>query len=427
MSDPAPARRSHLDIRREILSNGIAVLGIENRTHPTVVLRLSLRVGSLLDSAERAGLASLTASGLTRGTRTRTFAAINETIDSAGMSMGASAGRHLAGVSVRCLSEDLDLALELLADVTRHPTFPETEIDQLRAQVLTGLRQADDDTGSVADRAFRERLFPVGHPYRLRSHGYQETVQALRAPDLAAFHAERYGPAGGYIVAVGDFDLTELVEKLEGAIGDWQGAPVELVAVPDAPPAEPEQVEIALAGKTQSDLVLGRTAIRRKDPDYYALRMANLIFGRLGMMGRLGDTVREAQGLAYSVYSELDANVGAGPWAVRAGVNPQNVDAALLGIRDELRRFRDGGVTAEELERGKRYSTGTLVLQLETNDGVAGVIQDLEFFGLGLDFLDRYPGIVDGLTLDGVNDAAARHLPRYEETVRVVSGPARTS
>jgi zinc protease len=416
-----------LEIRRATLSNGIAVLGRENHAHPAVVLRLSLRAGATLDAPERAGLATLTASGLTRGTRTRTFAEINETVDSAGMSLAASAGRHLAGVSTRCLREDLDLAIELLADVTRHPVFPEAEIEQLRAQVLTGLRQADDDTGAVADRHFRERNYPQGHPYRLRPHGYLQTVAGLRAPDLAAFHAERFGPEGAFVVVVGDVDFDEIVAKLEAALGDWRGAPAADGKVPDSAPPEPGQFEVALAGKTQSDLVLGRPAIRRNDPDFYALRMANLIFGRLGMMGRLGETVREARGLAYSVYSELDANVGSGPWAVRAGVNPTNVDAALEGIREELQRLRDGGVTPEELERGKRFSTGTLVLQLETNDGVAGVIQDIEFFGLGLDYIERYPAIVNDLTLEGVNGAAARHLPPYEETVRVVAGPARTS
>jgi len=426
-TDGTARRRSRLEIRRATLSNGIAVLVSENRSHPTVVLRLSLRAGSILDDVERAGLATLTASGLTRGTQSRSFAEINETIDSAGMSLGASAGRHVAGVSARCLREDLDLAIELVADVLRHPVFPEAEIEQLRAQVLTGLRQADDDTGSVADRTFREHVYAEGHPYRLRSHGYQQTVDRLRASDLAAFHADNYGPAGAYLVVAGDVAFDDLIARLEAALGDWNGRQVRGVdgAVPESPPPVPGLFEVALAGKTQSDLVLGRPAIRRSDPDYHALRMANLIFGRLGMMGRLGDTVREEKGLAYSVYSELDAGVGAGPWAVRAGVNPANVDAAFRGIQEELERLRAGGVTAAELERGQRYSTGTLVLQLETNDGVAGVIQDIEFFGLGLDYIDRYPGIVEGLTLDSVNAAAARHLPPYEETVRVVAGPAR--
>ncbi|HEX2035821.1 MAG TPA: pitrilysin family protein [Chloroflexota bacterium] len=423
-----PSRGARLEIRRATLSNGLVVLGSENRVHPSVVMRLSLRAGAVLNHPQRAGLATLTASGLTRGTRSRTFDDLNETIDGAGMSLSSSAGRHLAGVSSRCLAEDLDLAIELMADVTRNPIFPEAEIERLRAQVLTGLRQADDDTGAVADRHFRERLYPSGHPYRLRPHGYQETVSALRASDLAEFHAQSYGPGQAFFVVVGDVDFEAMVARLEAAFGDWRGASIPAAAtaaVEAPPPPEAGQVDVVLAGKTQSDLVLGRPGIPRRHPDYYALRLANLIFGRLGMMGRLGDTVREAKGLAYSVYSELDANVGPGPWAVRAGVNPGNVDAALEGIREELHRLRDGGVTEDELQRGQRYSTGSLVLQLETNDGVAGVIQDIEFFGLGLDFIERYPSIVNGLTLEAVNQAAATHLPRLEETVRVVAGPQR--
>lgn len=423
---PAKGARRGLKIRRATLANGIVVVGSENHTHSSVVLRLSLPAGAVLDTPQQAGLATLTAAGLTRGTRGRTFAEINETVDGAGMSLSASAGRHLAGVSTRCLADDLDLAIELLADVTRRPVFPQPEIEQLRAQTLTSLRQADDDTGSVADRRFKERLYPEGHPYRLRAHGYQDTVAELRATQLVAFHEERYGPSGAFCVVVGDVDFESVVARLDGALGDWQGAGTNRVAVPDPPLAEPGHHDVVIAGKTQCDLVLGRPAIRRSDPDYHALRMANLIFGRIGMMGRLGETVREAQGLAYSVYSELDANVGAGPWAVRAGVNPANVDAALAGIKEELHRLRAGGVTAAELERGQRYSTGTLVLQLETNDGVAGVIQDIEFFNLGLDYLTRYPQIVNRLTLDDVNGAAASHLPRFEETVRVVAGPSRT-
>ncbi|MGH2368407.1 MAG: M16 family metallopeptidase [Chloroflexota bacterium] len=422
---PAPAPRARLEIRRATLANGIAIVGRENHTHPSVVLRLCLRAGATLDAPERAGLATLTASGLTRGTRRRSFAEINETVDGAGMGLSANAGRHLASVHVRCLREDLDLAIDLLADVTRHPVFPEPEIAQLRAQVLTGLRQADDDTGAVADRHFRERLYSAGHPYRLRTHGYQETVATLRPDDLATFHAQAYGPQDAFCVVVGDVDFPQIIAKLDSALGDWQGATGTAAPVDAAPLPEPGQHEVVVAGKTQSDLVLGRPAIRRSDPDYHALRMGNLIFGRLGMMGRLGDTVREAQGLAYSVYSELDANLGPGPWAVRAGVNPANVDAALAGIRDELHRLRDGGVTADELLRGQRYSTGTLVLQLETNDGVAGVIQDIELFDLGLDYVERYPQLITALTLEDVNAAAARHLPAFEDTVRVIAGPAR--
>ncbi len=417
---------TRLEIKRTTLSNGLVVVGSENHTHPAVVMRLALRAASVHDSPETAGLAALAASGLTRGTRRRSFEEINEAVDAAGMGFGSGAGRHTTTISARCLVEDLPLAIDLVADVAREPSFPAEQVEQLRGQVITGLRRADNDTGSVADRHFRELIYPEGHPYRLRTHGYQETVAKLGPDDLAAFHARTYGPAGGFCVVVGDVEFEEVTRRLEDALGGWQGAAPPEVPVDKPPPPPPGQQEFALLGKTQSDLVLGLPAIRRADPDYYALRMANLILGRLGMMGRLGETVREAMGLAYGVHTELDAGLGAGPWCVRAGVNPQNVDAALLAIRDQVHHLREEGVTDDELVRGQRYSTGSLVLQLETNDGVAGVIQEIELFGLGLDFLDRYPQIVESLTREQVNEAAARHIPRYEDTVRVIAGPART-
>ena len=416
-----------LRIQRSVLSNGLVVLGAENHINPSVVMRLSLRAAPILDTPNRAGLAAMTASGLTRGTKTRTFDQINETVDSAGMSLSSGAGRHLASVSVRCLADDLRMGIELMADVTRNPTFPAPEIEQLKGQTLTGLRQADNDTGSVADRHFRELVYPEGHPYRLRNHGYQETVGPLTRDDLAAFHAEHYGARGAMCVVVGDVIFDDVVRQLEEALGSWSAVGAPDVEVPFPPRAEPSQKDVVVPGKTQSDLVLGTVGITRRDPDFQGLRLANMILGRLGMMGRLGDSVREAKGLAYGVHSELDAGLGAGPWAVRAGINPSNVDAAFAGIRDEMHRLKEGGVTEEELVRAKNYSTGSLVLHLETNDGVAGLIQDIELFDLGLDYADRYTSIIEALTLEEVNRIAAKHIPHFDETTRVIAGPERGS
>ena len=414
-----------LRIQRATLSNGLVVLGSENHVTPTVVLRLRLRAAPILDQPTTAGLAALTASGLTRGTKTRTFDQINETVDSAGMSLSAGAGRHLASVSVRCLADDLRMGIELMADVTRNPTFPVPEFEQLKGQTLTAIRQADNDTGSVADRHFRELVYPEGHPYRLRNHGYQESVAPLTRDRLEAFHAEHYGARGAMCVVVGDVIFDDVVRQLEDTLGTWDAVGAHDVQVPFPPRAEPSQKDVVVPGKTQSDLVLGTVGITRRDPDFQALRLANMILGRLGMMGRLGESVREAKGLAYGVHSELDAGLGAGPWAVRAGINPANVDAAFAGIRDEMHRLREEGVTQEELVRAKNYSTGSLVLHLETNDGVAGLIQDIELFDLGLDYADRYAAIIDALTLDEVNRAATKHIPPFESTTRVVAGPER--
>ena len=203
-------------------------------------------------------------------------------------------------------------------------------------------------------------------------------------------------------MVVGDVVAEDVVRRLEEAIGGWTARAEVEVEVPTPLHRKRSTRTSRSPEKLQSDLVLGAVSIRRKDPDFQALRMANMILGRLGMMGRLGETVREEKGLAYGVHSELDAGIGAGPWAVRAGVNPSNVDT----------RWRASGMSwrvcakvasPQELDRGQSYSTGSLGLHLETNDGVAGLIQDIELFDLGLDYADRYAGIINALTLDEVN------------------------
>jgi zinc protease len=388
-----------------------------------VVLRLALEASTSHDAAEAAGLASLVASGLNRGTTTRSFAEINATIDAAGMSVGASAGRHQTSIGARCLSADLALAIDLVADFARNPTFPDDEIALLKGQVQNSLRQAENDTGSVAHRNFRDRCFPLGHPYRLRPQGYLPTIEAIGPSELRAAHSKTFGVHGAVVVVSGDVTYTHLIDLLEESLGNWTDRGVERKRIAAVPRPAASRHDATIDGKTQADVVVGVPCIARDHPDFHALRLANLIFGRLGMMGRLGENVREAKGLAYGISSDLDAGLGAGPWTIRAGVNPSNVDAALGGIRDELARLHREGVTGDEFERARRFSTGSVALQLETNEGIASTIGDVILHDLGLDYIDRYPDLIGALSIDVVNRAAREHLPVFEDLVISVCGP----
>jgi zinc protease len=150
--------------------------------------------------------------------------------------------------------------------------------------------------------------------------------------------------------------------------------------------------------------------------------MGNMILGRLGMGGRLGENVRENQGMAYYVYSGLEADLGAGPWAAVAGINPDNVERAIQAILQEIEQFKQAGPTDEELADAKAYLTGSLVLGLETNDGIAGTLLAIERYGLGLDYIDRYPDIINGLSHADIVTVARKYLST-ENCVLVVAGP----
>lgn len=413
-----------IKIQRAELGNGVVVLGHQTDAVPMVALRSSMVAGGVYETDPLAGLASITGSLLIRGTESRSFEQLSEETDNLGMALNVEPGRWTVQVSVRALSEDFPRAVEIMADVLRRPTFPDTELEKLRGQVLTGLREQANNTTIVAARRFYELAYPEGHPYHRWPVGSEETVSRLTREEVVAFYRQHYRPQALTVSVVGAVAFDQAVKQLEAAFGDWprQGGPAQFDVAAVAGRAKPERQDIFVAGKTQSDVVLGLPTLSRQDPDYYALSMANLILGQLGLMGRLGEDVRDKQGLAYHVGSDLHGGLGPSPWVVSAGVNPANVQRAIDSIMKEIDRWRSELVSEGEIEHAKSYLTGRLPLALESSAGVARMLIDIEFFDLGLDYLRRYPGIVNALTREQLRDAARRWvLP--EQIVTVVAGP----
>lgn len=412
------------DITRHVLPNGLVVLVRENHATPSVVVEGYLPVGAVHEPAELAGLASFVASLLMRGTARRSFAEINETIESVGASLSFGAGRHSVGFSGQCLTEDLPLLVGILAEILQEPAFPPEHVERVRGQKLTALQERANDTRQMAALAFREAAYPPGHPYRLPVAGYPETVRAITRADILSYYERLYSPRGGAIAIVGDVEAAQAIDLLASALGAWQPAatPVDNHVAPLPPLEGIRRRHVAMPGKTQTDLVLGAPALRRDDPQFLAALLANTILGVFGMMGRLGERVREQQGLAYYSYSALDGDKGPGPWAAIAGVDPANVDRAIASILDEIARMGEELAPEEEIEDSKSYLTGSLPLRLETNEGVASAILDMEWYGLGLDYLQRYPDLVRAVTAEQIRDVVARYL-RPQAYALGIAGP----
>jgi zinc protease len=411
-------------IARRVLPNGMVALARENHTTPTVVISGLLRAGNVEEPAELAGLSSFTANSLMRGTGRRSFARLNEEIESLGASVGTGGNRHTASFGARCLADDLDQILDILSDVLQHPSFPATEVEKVRGEILTALEERDNNTGSVAARNFRELAYTAEHPYGRPIEGNPPTVQAIKREDLTDFYRDYYGPQDGIVVLVGALEAEKALNKLEGALGNWQGCGRrELSPLPPvAPPTETRQRFVAMPGKSQADVVLGWPGLARSAPDYLDAALANMILGVFGMMGRLGKNVRDKQGLAYYVHSRLLAGLGPGPWLARAGVNPLNVEAALAGILREIERMCDSPVTEQELDDAISSFIGSLPLRLETNGGMARQIMVLELYELGLDYLQRFPDLVRAITPERVQ-AAARTYLHPDAYVLAIAGP----
>lgn len=420
--------RSSLSLTRQVLPNGIVVLGSERLESPAVVLHARLRAGALYDADDTAGLARLTAVMLQRGTGRYSFTELNELTDALGASISAEAGRLTVDLRLRCLAEDFSRLTEILAEVIRQPTFPVAELEKVRGQTLTGIMQGDQDTRTLAERGLRTLAYPAGHPFARAIIGTRESVTALEREALVAFHVRHYRPDVLSFSVVGGISFAEAVATIERTLGDWAAEGLlPPFSIPPAPlPIPGQRQEATLAGKSQSDITIGHPSIPRSDPDYYALELANLILGRFGLGGRLGKSVRETQGLAYSIGSGLEGSLGPGAWAARAGVAPANVERVITSILTEIEHIRQEPVSAEELADAQDYLTGSLPLGLESQDGVARIALDIEMYGLGLDYLDHYPAIIRTLTGEQLQEAARRHLHPAHAVISV-AGPARTA
>ncbi len=412
-------------IHRVRTANDITILVRPNPSAPVAMLEGCLRAGSVDESAERAGLASFTASLLSRGSANYDFDSYNEAVESVGASVSVGGGTHISSFGSESLVEDFPLMVEILADTLQRPTFPPEHIERVRGQWLVRLQEREQSTRSVSYRRFNEMIFG-NHPYGLPTSGYIETIQEISRDDVVAFHQNHYRPNQAIIVVSGDVDPEAVVALLESHFGSWRPGTEPLPPADTIPPVAGangiQRKSFDLPGKVQSDVVIGCLAIARTHPDYYAVQVANNILGQFGMMGRLGETVRERQGLAYYSYSALDTDIGIGPWVAFAGVNPENVNQAADSILHEFERLGNEPVSDEELSDSIANMTGTLPLRLETNDGVASILLSMEWFGLGLDYLQTYQERIRAITKEDVQRVAADYL-RTDSYTQVTAGP----
>jgi zinc protease len=411
------------DIYREVLPNGITVLARSNFNSPSVVVAGYFEAGSLFDPDEKLGLAEYTAASLLRGTLNRTFDEIYAALESVGASLGFNTGVHKSGFNGRSLVEDLPLLLKLLAEALTMPTFPKAELEKLRAQLLTGLAIRAEDTADMASMVSDQILFK-GHPYSRPEDGYPETIQKIKRSDLVKFHGEHYGPRGLVLAIVGAVKPEEAAKQVKRALGGWHVK--NQMETPELPPLKSLKKAVSkhhrIAGKSQSDLVIGTNGPMRRDPEFMPALVGNNILGQFGMMGRIGDVVREKSGLAYYAYSSLNAGLGPGSWEVSAGVSPQNVKKASGLIVDELKRFVQEGVTTEELADTKANFVGRLPISLESNGGVANALLNIERHKLGLDYYRRYEGLVNEVRVEDVLTTARKFIDPDKLAI-AVAGP----
>ena len=411
---------------RTILDNGVVFLAKETTTTPAVTINFAMRTGSIADPADAPGAMHLLSRVIDRGTATRSADEISDELDNRGIALTIAVTRHAFSIVCTCLAEDFEAVFALLGDMLMSPTVPESELATRKGEVITAIRQDEDNPAVRAVETLMALLYP-NHPYGRRTKGTIEVVEALTRARLVRLHAERLAPSELTAVVVGDVAASRAADVAARVFAAWRTPPPTPIAVARvAPAAGRRRVVIPMMNKAQADVAYGFVAIPRGDPAYYAFWLMNNALGQYAIGGRLGDSIRERQGMAYYVFSSLDANVVEGPLAVRAGVSPLNVDRAIASIDEELLRLTRDGLTEKEFAESRQFLIGSMPRMLETNEGIAQFLQTLEFFALGSDYDVRLPDLLGAVTLDETLAAARQILDPARATI-VVAGPYQDS
>jgi zinc protease len=399
------------DVLRVELENGITILSRSNFNSPSVAVQGYIQVGSLLDPDDKLGLANFTAAGLMRGTARRDFQDIYDALESAGASLSFSGGTLSTSFGGKALVEDLGMLLELLGQALAQPEFPAQQVDRLRAQYLTSLALRAQDTAAMAALKFDALLY-AGHPYSRPEDGYPETVAAITREDLIHFHERFYGPKGMVVIVVGGLEPQIAVDQVASYLSGWSNPrQPDMPTIPPLPALKGAQRDhVTIAGKSQTDIVLGVTAPERRSPDFLPLAIANDILGQFGLYGRIGQSVRENAGLAYYAYSSLNCGMGPGAWYASTGVDPANVSKVVELIIAEFERMTSESIYEEELVDTKTNFIGRLPLGFETNIGVSAALLHIERYGLGLDYYRHYPALVEAVKGVDILQVARRYL-----------------
>ncbi|MBW6473222.1 MAG: insulinase family protein [Anaerolineaceae bacterium] len=398
-------------IKRVVLPNGIIVLTKSDFNSPSVVISGYLNSGSIHDQQEKLGLSLFTSYALMRGSVFHRYRRIYNDLETAGATLGFSSSIQSTSFGGKSLVEDLPLLLKTLSEAIRWPIFPPIQLKILLSQIITGLQIREQDTSERASLKFDEVLFP-DHPYGRSEEGSIETLKRIRRSDLIKFHQQFYGPSGMVITIVGAIEHQKAVDLVYHALGDWEN-PVWV-----SPPKIPEvtnrkfsyREHIPISGKFQTDIIMGSYGPRRTSKEFLIASLGNNILGQFGMMGRIGEAVREKSGLAYYASTALNAWQSAGTWEITAGVNPINIEKTIEIIRNEISRFVSESVSNQELDDSKSNLIGLIPLSIESNAGVANAIIRMERYKLGLNYLREYPGIISGISKEQILQVSQKYL-----------------
>ena len=407
-------------VQRLALANGLVILLAEEHSLPFVSMRLLLDAGSRSDPRGWEGIARVTARAVLTGTPGKSASEISRELDYMGTTLNSSTTRDFSVFNLRALKKELDKGFGLLLDAVTRPTLPDDELRREIERTLSAITQEEDRPGRVAEKEFQKVLYldtPYGHPVE----GTRETVRGLDRDKIVAFHRAFYHPNRAIISITGDITLNEVKEKLVPLLEKWKKAE-ELPSLSRewVYGKGPKKVTVNKP-ITQANIILGNKGMDRNNPDFYAFTVMNYILGGGGFSSRLMDSIRIKRGLAYSVSSNFEAGQFPGTFQVSLQTKNASAREAIDLALKEMERIRTEPVSTEELERAKKYLTGSFPMRLDTQAKLVQFILLVEFYGLGPDYAEKYPALINAVTKEDVLRAASRYLDPKDPVIVIVA------
>src|SRR5512143_228368 len=404
--------------KRIVLENGMVLLLSERHDIPMITVNMAITAGSTAEPAEKPGLASLTASLLTQGTAKRSAQQISREIDFIGGSLSTSGGDDYASASLRVLKKDVRTGFDLLADVLMNPVFDQKEIDRKVKETLAEIQRQKEEPGIVAGEAFTKAVYGR-HAYGRTNDDVAAYLPKLTRQDIFNFYTARYSPNRTIIAVVGDVNEKEIIALLQEYFKGWKRSEQPLPA--SVPPSVIEKTVVHKINKniTQANIDMGNIGISRENPDFYAVMIMNYILGGGGFSSRLMDNIRDNKGLAYDVHSAFSAQKETGLFQVSIQTKNESANEVIAETLKEMRRIQNELVSDKELADAKAYLTGSFPLRMDTSAKVASILTSIEVYNLGLDYPQKYPGLINAVTRDDVQRVAKKYL-RPDSAVIVV-------
>lgn len=419
---PGPLKPvSFPEFQERRLANGAQVIIVENHKTPVVSLSLRIRSGSALDPADKVGVADFTAALLDKGTTTRTALELAESIDFVGGSLSAGASADWTNVNATVLTEYLDTALVLLSDVVLNPTFPESEVELYRQQMLSALQVELSQPASIASRVFMKEIYG-DHPYGAAPT--PESVQALTREDLVAFHRTHFRPDNALIVVAGDVKADDVVARLNRVFSGWQGSAPRSTVMAEIPPrAAREAITLVhKPGSVQAVIRIGHLLPSATHQDWVTLDVVNQVLGG-GTTGWLFRILRGEKGYTYGAYSSVVKRPGPGYFLATAEVRNEVADSSMAEFFRLISQLRDQPVPADDLVKARDYMVGSFPLTIETPQQIAGMVAQTRLLGLPDEHLVTYRDRVAAVDAEELRRVAREQI-HLDRAAIVVVGDA---